>query len=169
MKKRIFCFVIAACLLLGCLVSCGQTQHDKEQSPSEDKAQNDLPAPTPDPALPNDPKPEPEPEPKPEPEPEPQPEPIFHKGTSSVIYGNIYYYTDQTAHTLYQKDLTNPDDTGKPLWQGKGEDPFGGLGQSYLMMVDEIESEKEGAPVLVISKSDLASQRFFIIIPQKEV
>ncbi len=164
MKKRIFCLVIAIGLLISCLVSCKKAQNDKEQSPSDENPQTDLPAPTPDPTLPSGPDKDPENEPKPE----PQPEPIFHKGSSTVIYGNIYYYTDQTARTLYQRDLTDPDDTGTPVWQGDGEDPFGGLGQSHFVIVDEIETKKEGAPVLVIAKSDLAGAQIFYYNTAKE-
>ena len=87
------------------------------------------------------------------------PEPVAHPIYSSavgkeLIYQNTYYYINTTEKNLYQRDLQNPEDTGRPLWQGEGEDPFTYAKYSdVLWIVDEEESRKKGSAVLIITQT----------------
>lgn len=158
--KKILCLALSVIFLLSCLVSCGKSENDPTKTPSELTPLTQPPATVPTPAPPET-KPTKEPtqvptEPVVTPDPpEPVSNPIFSATVGDeLIYHDIYYYVNKTEKTLYQKDLQDPDDAGRPLWQGEGDDPF--TYEHYndvWWMVDEEESQKKGAPVLVIKQS----------------
>lgn len=154
--KKILCHTLSVIFLLSCLVSCGKAGNDPTKTPSKQPpltkspVEDHTPPETKEPTIqPTEPIVPPDP-------PEPVAYPIYSSAVGKeLIYQNTYYYINTTERTLYQRDLQNPEDTGRPLWQGEGEDPFTYAKYSdVLWIVDEGESQKKGSAVLIITQTN---------------